>query len=69
MHQNLRESNDSVRSIQKQRIQRSLQKSQEGRKRVEERLEALLNKDKQNAIQQNQCQNNSGSTLAQNSNQ
>jgi len=42
----LRESHESMRSIQKQRIQRSLQKSQEGRKKLEEKLEAISNRDR-----------------------
>lgn len=36
-----------MRSIQKQRIQRSLQKSQEGRKKLEEKLEAISSRDRQ----------------------
>jgi hypothetical protein len=40
------ESHNSVKSIQKQRIQRSLQKSQDGRKKLEEKLEALSNQDR-----------------------
>jgi len=43
----LRDSHDSMRSIQKQRIQRSLQKSQEGRKKLEEKLEAISTRDRQ----------------------
>lgn len=45
-HQMLRESHNSVKSIQKQRIQRSLQKSQDGRKKLEEKLEALSNQER-----------------------
>ena len=36
-----------MRSIQKQRIQRSLQKSQEGRKKLEEKLEAISGRDRE----------------------
>jgi hypothetical protein len=36
-----------MRTIQKQRIQRSLQKSQEGRKKLEEKLEAISSRDRQ----------------------
>lgn len=42
----LRDSHESMRSIQKQRIQRSLQKSQEGRRKLEEKLEAISSRDR-----------------------